>query len=191
MRGVGMDTVQMAFMFRGITMLMVCGGAIMSIYLGWKLYRDGINSPVVSELSKGESLRFTLKALGPGIFFAIFGMWILVQIVQSQTVFEPAIEPDKAEQVGIAPTHAKQSFAFATNAYAQGAPRKRTTRICFPYGRLVSYSGENLRQADFETALRDAVDLLRTGNFPAQDSVKVNSAISILSKLNERENGLR
>jgi hypothetical protein len=70
--------------FRGIVLVGCAIGGILSIYLGWRLYAD-------SMLAKTEgtahfsNMRFRLVSAGPGVFFAAFGMWLLVSL-SKQTV---------------------------------------------------------------------------------------------------------
>jgi hypothetical protein len=50
------------------------------IYFGWRLYKDAIVSYTRGEYS-GKFGKIKLAAVGPGVFFAIFGMWLLVKLV--------------------------------------------------------------------------------------------------------------
>jgi hypothetical protein len=84
---------------RGATLIIAGFGGLLSIYLGWKLYRNGLASAVSAEASKTDSWAFKMKAMGPGIFFALFGMALLIYLVRQEMTIEdsrvvavPAVE---------------------------------------------------------------------------------------------------
>jgi hypothetical protein len=71
------------------TLLGICSiGGILSIYLGWSLYKSAILGAVAGEGRIG-ALTLRLTAAGPGVFFAIFGMFILHSIVQQRLELIP------------------------------------------------------------------------------------------------------
>jgi hypothetical protein len=179
-------------------------GGILCIYFGWKLYRDGIASAVESEMQHGDQWKFTLKALGPGVFFAAFGMWILVTVVNKQTVYEP-VGVEAASDDADAPADAPQAASVAKVApegarseAAEPAPKvslwfdpiprayaatPRQSRLCVHYGRLTAYDGDTITNEDFQTAIDEAVAVMRSGRFDQADKPKVNHAIAILARL--------
>lgn len=193
-----MNEVTIAFLFRGINMMLVTLGGILSIYLGWKLYRDGIASSVESEMQHGDKWKFTMKALGPGVFFALFGMWILVTVIGKQVSTETGNAPIEIEDA-IGATEAgedvdvsarKVSFLqnFIPSAQAQVQPPRRY-RICTTYTRTVSYDGDIISKQDFQTAIDNAVVALRAGEFDAKTQEQANQAISILARLGSANGG--
>ncbi|MDH7976017.1 hypothetical protein QH494_27890 [Sphingomonas sp. AR_OL41] len=159
-------------------------GGIFCIYLGWKLYVQGISSPVSSEIAKGEQWKFTLKALGPGVFFALFGMWILVRTIDNQTTIDPA-ESDPVEQQGnqsglsisdllVSPARA------AEPGLAQSRPM---ARVCFRYPRIRMSNGQSFETRDFQAAIDDSVLLLKKGSFRSEENERVNKTILVMSRL--------
>jgi hypothetical protein len=71
---------------RVIMMSFVSLGAILSIYWGWHLYKNGVQSAVSGEVeSRGIALKFV--SAGPGIVLAGFGAWLL-----STVAAHPAFE---------------------------------------------------------------------------------------------------
>jgi hypothetical protein len=168
------NTVTMVHFFRGLTLLVACGGGIFCIFLGWKLYRDGINSPVSSELSQGNKFRFTMKALGPGVFFALFGMYVIVKIVGTQAETEPVISEEIMPQ-----TKGSQLSTFIGEA--QAAPQREIARMCFIYYRIKQFDGKTISDQDLRSALSESISLLKRGRFDSIDSDKVNNAIRTLS----------
>ena len=62
-----------------IIIVLIGGGAI---YLGYKLFKLDIDKMQSAEWSAG-TFTFKLTRVGPGIFFAFFGAWLLYQVVNS------------------------------------------------------------------------------------------------------------
>jgi hypothetical protein len=208
-----MDEITFTFLFHGINMMIVTLGGVLSIYLGWRLYRDGIASAVESEMQHGENWKFTLRSLGPGVFFALFGMWILVTVVskdppklrqgevQSELTSEAEASNDEADSES-APSEAatppvpkgKAGEDAATKeislwqfvvpaAYAARPSRPRRRKACLNYVELVGYDGNTITEQDFQVAVDDAVKVLRNGQFEQADRAKANSAIAVLARL--------
>ncbi|WP_175946318.1 hypothetical protein [Caballeronia sp. BCC1704] len=65
-----------------VLVIATCGG-IMSIALGWKLYKDVILSKTEGSFKAG-GWTIKLAGAGPGVFFVAFGVWLLVKIVGQQ-----------------------------------------------------------------------------------------------------------
>ncbi|MFM0351408.1 hypothetical protein [Paraburkholderia sp. RL17-347-BIC-D] len=65
---------------RSIVLIIAAAGGVLCIFLGWRLYKDAILSKTEGSavLKQGK---FKLAAAGPGVFFALFGMWLLVKLV--------------------------------------------------------------------------------------------------------------
>lgn len=67
---------------RGIVLIVAALAGTLSIYLGWKLYRDAVVSPTKGEAHfRGLTLHL---AGGPGVFLAAFGSWLLVHLAHVQ-----------------------------------------------------------------------------------------------------------
>lgn len=82
----------MMVLFRGIVLVVAALAGCMSIYLGWRLYRDGMLSKVEADAAHGGwTLR--LSAAGPGVFFALFGMWLLVHLVNQRVDLQETTGP--------------------------------------------------------------------------------------------------
>lgn len=214
-----MNEVTIAFLFRGINMMLVTLGGLLSIYLGWKLYRDGIDSAVESEMQHGDNWKFTMKALGPGVFFALFGMWILVTVIGKEVSTESRSEPVEVEEISGEGTDAGNAAATSrppevdvkqgTEKPANGEPtpsskkvslwpglitqaRAQTvkrTRVCMTYNRTVSYDGDTIVKQDFQTAIDDAIIALRAGEFDPKTQKKATHAIAILARLSSANGG--
>lgn len=214
-----MDEVTIAFLFRGINMMLVTLGGLLSIFLGWKLYRDGITSAVESEMQHGDKWKVTMKALGPGVFFALFGMWILVTVINKEVSTESRTEPVEIEEVsgdtidlsngaatkqpsgsdsdktiskpsGSTPQPAAKKISFWP-VFIQQAQAKsvKRARLCSTYVRTVSYDGDTINKQDFQTAIDDAVFALRSGEFEPALQTKANNAIAILARLSSANGG--
>lgn len=214
-----MNEVTIAFLFRGINLMLVTLGGILSIYLGWRLYRDGIVSAVESEVRHGDKWKFAMKALGPGVFFALFGMWILVTVIGKEVSTESRGEPVEVEEVsGDAPDADKAAAldkapevdvnaGTKTPASGDAAPAAKKVsfwlglipqaqaqtvkraRFCAYYTKTKNYDGDVIAKQDFQTAIDDAVSALRAGEFDPAAQKKANHAIAILARLSSANGG--
>ncbi len=68
---------EITVLFRGMERLIIVGAAVLALYLGYKLFLSGFDSEQSGELS-GENFTFKLIKVGPGVFFALFGTFVLV-----------------------------------------------------------------------------------------------------------------
>lgn len=193
--------------------MIVTMGGVLSIYLGWKLYRDGIISAVESNLENQNGWKFTLKSLGPGVFFALFGMWILVTVIGKEVSTEKREVPleqesslsesdddntrhntqSKAEDESIeagpesaSPTSDKISFWMNPIPSALARTAKRP-QICLTVKTLTAYNGDVITSSDFQSAIKDAISALRAGSFDTSTQNQANNAISILARVNTGE----
>lgn len=62
----------------------------LTIYLGWRLYREGVTSRSQGELTF-KNLRVALTAAGPGVFLALFGSYLIWSIVSQPLVLKSRI----------------------------------------------------------------------------------------------------
>lgn len=145
---------------RAVVLVIAALGGVLSIYLGWKLYRDGLVSAVDSELSKNESFKIKLSSAGPGVFFALFGMWLLVHLVEKQVVMEDGpVQSTSAALYNTADKPFKiERAVFATKKSAGAKTAKDAPEVCFVRAKKrVFFLGNELTgdriKADLDTAL--------------------------------------
>ena len=69
-------------LFRGAERLMIVGGAILALYIGYRLFVTGILNKQSGEFSV-KSFSIKLLNVGPGIFFALFGTCVLVFMIST------------------------------------------------------------------------------------------------------------
>ena len=81
-----MTTEQILAIGRVFERLLVCGSAGMSLVLGWNLFRAGVVLEQSAEFVV-KGWKATLKRVGPGIFFALFGACILGDALHSPFEF--------------------------------------------------------------------------------------------------------
>lgn len=62
--------------FRGGERLLIVFFGGLSLYLGWSLFKNGVNTEQRAEFKNGN-FSVTLQKVGPGVFFALFGAIIL------------------------------------------------------------------------------------------------------------------
>jgi hypothetical protein len=74
---------------RCVLLFMVSIGGCLSIFLGWRLYKDSIISKVDGEFNAGD-IKIRISAAGPGIVLAGFGAYLLLSV--SQHRFESTTE---------------------------------------------------------------------------------------------------
>lgn len=99
--------------FRGVVLVTCAVGGILSIYLGWRLYKDSMLVRTEGS-AQFANMRFRLVSAGPGVFFAAFGMWLLktlaTQTVQLADEVQVPVTPSHSEA---APAHSAYNVAPA------------------------------------------------------------------------------
>lgn len=97
MTGVG-DALGPILIMRGIERLVAVGIAGMSIFLGWSLFSRTLDAPVGEASASGMGWKLTVKRVGPGTFFALFGAAIvsfsLFQPISGETLTSSGQTPD-------------------------------------------------------------------------------------------------
>ena len=68
---------------RAVILVIAALAGVMCIYLGWRLIFEGIKAKTQLELSHA-SLKVSLSASTPGIFFVLFGIGLLIYSVQNR-----------------------------------------------------------------------------------------------------------
>ena len=74
-------------LFRGAERLIIVGGAILALYLGYRLFVAGVVNKQSGEFS-GKSFSIKLINVGPGVFFALFGTGVLVFMISTNIKME-------------------------------------------------------------------------------------------------------
>lgn len=77
-----MNTEQIIAVGRVIERLLACGFAGLSLALGWNLFKTGVVAEQTAEFT-GAGWKATLKKVGPGVFFALFGACVLGYSIHS------------------------------------------------------------------------------------------------------------
>jgi hypothetical protein len=67
----------LALWFRGIELLLICGGAIFCCYLGYRLYQSGILTGKEAVEVRHKLWTLVVTGEGPGMFFMVFGACVL------------------------------------------------------------------------------------------------------------------
>ncbi|MDE0343884.1 MAG: hypothetical protein OXK82_12095 [Deltaproteobacteria bacterium] len=75
-----MRIVELISVFRGAERVLIVGAAIFALYLGYRLFVAGVVNTQSGEIS-GKSFSIKLFNVGPGIFFALFGVGVLVFMI--------------------------------------------------------------------------------------------------------------
>lgn len=175
-------------LLRSITLMIACLGGIFSIFLGWKLYTKGIESAVQSDLSTDSKFSLKVSAVGPGVFFALFGMYIIIKIVsmQAEVTEEIPVEAVEARSwlTDIAPipaahaatTKAATSKTCKTVAVKQCLVRRRSSK---------QYDGAEITVEDVNRALDASLAALRNADVPADEERALIGNIRTLTEMRE------
>jgi hypothetical protein len=117
--------IQTLIVTRAIILVISALAGVMSIYLGWRLYRDSLPSSVEGEAGY-KDWTVKMSAAGPGVFFALFGMGIIIYLIANP--FEISSEQPLNESVSTPAT-------FLTPLSSDGrfimiADQRRGARSC-------------------------------------------------------------
>jgi hypothetical protein len=169
---------------RGTVLVIASLGACMSIFLGWKLYRDGAVSSVDGEASTGTGWKLRLTAAGPGVFFALFGMWLLVHLVNRSLEMEDEYQAaSPAGQAAAAPASAAYPALFLAAA-VQPQPVAKPTTCVIARRRRVLLDGD-VSPDQVREALRTAIVVMekRRGKLSSQKAARIADAVDVLTEL--------
>ncbi len=67
-------------LIKGVIMLAACAVGSLSLWLGYRLFQQGIYNPA-SFAAEGYQLKLTVSNAGPGVFFALFGAAMVIMAV--------------------------------------------------------------------------------------------------------------
>lgn len=189
---------------RLLLLLVPAFAGMLSLYLGYRLYLRGIESRTDVDAGAGEGWRIKLSTHGPGAVFIIFGIWLLVTVVNKELQYERAQgeevnvideEPPPVANGGeAAPVGNRGNLSLLMAASfqpAQGRPPPRVRgarRICYISRVALRGLDGDLSSASLRNALSTALPILtahaRSGLAP-REAARVNDAIDALSLARE------
>jgi hypothetical protein len=187
------------FIFRGVILVLCTTGGIISIYLGWRLYKDSMLSPTEGT-AQFEKFTFRLVSGGPGIFFCAFGMWLLVHLAdrtaQSETESQDA-HPATYQRSDYLPsptdgfTYLDEPSGLIKVGESVTQNQSPPCLITTKKNTTVLFSGKTELTPELaKQALNTAVTLLRSQINPQAQDDQLNDKISkvslILKQLEER-----
>lgn len=82
-----MELVEQLILFRGMERLIIILFSGLSLVLGWHLFKIGVLSEQQSEIKAGD-IWVKLQKVGPGVFFALFGVIVFIYSLSSPFDFE-------------------------------------------------------------------------------------------------------
>ncbi len=82
-----MDVIEQVILFRGIERLIIILFSGLSLVLGWHLFKIGILSDQKAEIKAGN-IWIKFQKVGPGVFFALFGVAVFIHSLSSPFNFE-------------------------------------------------------------------------------------------------------
>jgi hypothetical protein len=185
---VSLDTLMVVI--RGVVLIIVAFAGVLSIYLGWKLFRDGIIPPADFEAKYKDNWTLKLTSVGPGIFFALFGMYLMIRLVGERLVMEDPVPAPAAAPASL--VAAPQSFASLASApqFAKAPPgkcvRQPVRRVtCLLVPRRRSFLDGEMTPDALRKAIDTALPILETyadGQVTPEQAAKVNDAIDVLTE---------
>jgi len=161
-------------------------GSIFSIYLGWRLYKDAMLSPVAGELEM-RNIKLRLTAGGPGIFFAAFGMVLLSVLVTQHLAIEVRRDASPTSLESREFNLGMRSHLYRV-ADAPPAKEKKCPPCMFS-DTSVYAAGDQLSRTRVQSALQTALDEIKRGEQgvapeASEDKTKERlNAISVLQIL--------
>lgn len=190
---------------RVVMMSLVSLGAIFSIYWGWRLYMEAVQSKVSGEVQyKGIIIKFV--SAGPGIVLAGFGAWLLSTVamhpafkykmeVQDQTdaVYSPMEPVTQGRFITVATNLKQTTDNIAKDAKrAAGVPKKAPACACRNFRKQVvsssmggiskTPSNEEILQS-LEVALAAVRATLAPGTTIAPQTLKTLESLEYLKEL--------
>jgi len=162
-----------------------------TIFLGWRLYRDGVVSRAKGELTF-KDLRIALTAAGPGVFLALFGAYLLWLIVSQpleliDRTATPA--PTKYSSAG-APRSEQYSNSFIVRVQAS-SPQPPSPRCVIHERTRRLMTGADARTPDqIFDALNIASGTLETRAATAADSEEARRLRQSVAVLRELASGV-
>lgn len=112
---------------RAVVLVIAAVSGTLCIYLGWRLYRDAIISRTTGEFNTSGGTKIKLWAAGPGVFFVVFGAWLLVHVVNKEFRVGNPVE------AGALVSPAVILAQYKSPPTAQPAPSKPTTKCAIGF----------------------------------------------------------
>jgi hypothetical protein len=183
---------------RACVLVICAAGSVLSIYWGWRLYKDAIASPTLGDASVGK-YKVKLVAAGPGVFFAIFGMVILWKLVDrpADITIPPAaagleVAPSEVSEPRISQRPRSLLLTGATGHEAGSAVTKpASSPPCLIPRHIVFLTGgsvtPSVARAALGVALHDTLEKSQTANADNQltPSISRGDAIDVLRVLKD------
>jgi len=140
--------------FRGVERLVTVIFGGMSIYWGFRLFDRSYQSAGAMD-AKGGGLSFSIRRVGPGVFFAVFGMAILVSSLNARLDHSRSGSTKVASAAAPASSDTKETQAAQTSE-----------RVVFGQGGVVS--GRQNRLFDSALSVKETVAYLSNPALPDQ-----------------------
>jgi hypothetical protein len=86
---------------RMVERIIVAAGGIASIYWGYKLFSSSSLSNNSGGTFKSRFFTVTMTKVGPGVFFALFGAYILISDLNSQIDYKEVTAPATAAPLAV------------------------------------------------------------------------------------------
>lgn len=162
------DTIDMILTFGRVTILILgVLASVFLIYLGWKLYRDRIKSHTEASFSS-KDLKVTLSSIGPGIFLALFGAYLLVSITNNKLGLTSA----------------------TTRAISEKQPEQSAQVPTTSITRTLYSGPDGHEPATIDKSLALAIQALESARSSTQDSARLTEIRVALSTIEDLRTGL-
>lgn len=179
---------QVAVLTRAVVLIISALSGVLCIYLGWRLYKDAILTPTSgTATTSGFKLKFA--SAGPGVFFALFGMWLLVGIINRPLQLNnggPSAKPSSSISAQQPRPEIIRTSSLNNPILALGTEQQKPNEC--ECGQLTFFDGQNLDSKTVKTALSFAIRA--TALYPedtiAGSNLKREQVIDILGTMQEK-----
>ncbi|WP_154072216.1 hypothetical protein [Bradyrhizobium erythrophlei] len=115
-----METELIVVGFRSAERLLVAGGGIVALVLGYRLFAQTESHDAAMEARVGKSYLLRLQRVGPGIFFALFGSALLAVVMYSNVdISFPTVQKTSTTPATVSNVH------FGAETYGSATPQTR------------------------------------------------------------------
>ena len=166
------------------SVLIICAIAgVLCIYLGWRLYKDTVTSYTKSE-AKTTSFSIKIVSAGSGVFFAAFGMWLLVNLVNRPYQMTADITPPLEQKSTNAHSYSPSDYHYNPLLHVTDIDTTKKGEVhCVT---LSFFDGQSIDKKTTIEAVDLAIREITKGN-PTEIvngfTITRNQAVNILSKI--------
>lgn len=176
----------------GRVLVLVSGmvSGMICIYLGYRLYGEGIKSKSTGEFSF-NSIKIAITAASPGIFLALFGSYLMVTIIHKQLELHQKQYSEQAPYPSTSTEKSDSEKSFLLKTQGNANEQRRDCRCLIREIKKSLFSGsQGLTPDAAETSLTVAIETLETEIERTTSHEKVIRYRATISTLEDLRNGV-